>query len=111
MLCWWKQKVVSSYVKWMKEKYMIEEWLIDRTVKVILLVVVRNGVATARIGTSGRVGDETALENGGRIDWLLPLKMLFLPATRLREQQRVLGGTGTTDLDLFIGTGRSIIRE
>jgi hypothetical protein len=36
MLCWWKRKVVSSYVKWMKEKYVIEEWMVDRTVKVNL---------------------------------------------------------------------------
>jgi hypothetical protein len=24
MLCWWKRKVVSSYIAWMKEKYKIE---------------------------------------------------------------------------------------
>ena len=58
MLCWWKRKVVSSYVAWIKEKHVIEEWRIDGTVKVKL-----TGKGHALVGY-GRAQYEWA--DGGR---------------------------------------------
>jgi hypothetical protein len=88
----WRRKVGSSYVEWMKEKYLINDPMPDVSMKV-------NSSETAAIGMLGPLMGRISTRSGGRINWLLPpLKLLSLPVALMMGKLGPCGRLGSVPL-------------